>query len=65
MNSVPEPGTAWHWTPSAFTLAKEETPVRGLTAEVDGRVVYVNRQHRFFRVEGSFPGGVIRECFKF
>ena len=27
--------------------------------------IYVTRKRHYFRVEGSFPGGVIRECFKY
>ena len=29
------------------------------------KVVYINRAHRYFTVEFEFPGGKIRESFKF
>ena len=32
---------------------------------VRGKVVYVNRRHRYFTVEYKLTGGRIRESFKF
>lgn len=29
------------------------------------KVVYINRKHRFFTVEFQFPGGAVRESFKY
>ena len=66
MESAPQVGADYRWTPSAFTACPEDKAlIRGLTAQVDGRVIYINREHHYFRAEGSFPGGVIRECFKY
>lgn len=32
---------------------------------VSGKIVYVNRRHRYFTVEYQLAGGKIRESFKF
>lgn len=32
---------------------------------IPGKVVYINRPHRFFTAEFSYPSGSIRESFKF
>lgn len=32
---------------------------------VTGRVVLINRAHRWFLVEAPLGSGVLRECFKF
>lgn len=32
---------------------------------IEGTVVYVNFPHRYFTAEFSFPGGRIRESFKY
>lgn len=29
------------------------------------KIVYINREHRFFTVEFDFPGGKIRESYKY
>lgn len=55
------------WTPTAFRAGDLSLTDRvlGAAGRVDGRVVYVNAEHRYFRAAAAFPGGVIRECFKF
>ncbi len=63
---IPEIGDPWSWTPSAFAQYKE-APLDAFkgAGHVNGRVIYVNREHGWFRAEASFPGGTIRECFHF
>ena len=39
---------------------------RELPQLIPGRIVYINRAHRYFLVEAPLGGGVVlRECFKF
>ena len=63
---IPEIGDPYSWIPSAFTQFRD-VPIDAFKAasRVNGRVVYVNRAHGWFRAEAKFLGGVIRECFKF
>ena len=66
MKDIPEVGEPICWTPAAFTHNTDNSAgVLGLTVRVSGRIVYVNAEHRWYRAEASFPGGVIREGFKF
>lgn len=66
MKEIPEVGEPLCWTPAAFTHNTDNSAgVLGLTVRVSGRIVYVNEAHRWYRAEASFPGGTIRECFKF
>lgn len=63
--SAPEVGAPYRWIPAAFTVYGEDSSgVLGATVYVNGRISYVNEQHLFFRAEAVFPGGIIRECFK-
>lgn len=63
---IPKVGDPWSWTPAAFTNHGDDCAgVLGAVVRVNGRITYVNRAHGFFRAEASFPGGTIRECFKF
>ena len=66
MEISPEVGEPICWVPAAFT--EHNTGVAwklGAADRLSGRIVYVNEAHRWYRAEASFPGGVIRECFKF
>ena len=66
MKDTPEVGDPICWTPTAFTQNSEQTAgILGVTVRVSGRIVYVNEAHRWYRAEASFPGGTIREGFKF
>lgn len=66
MKDTPEVGDPICWTPTAFTHNSASTEyILGSTVRVSGRIVYVNEEHRYCRAEASFPGGTIRECFKF
>lgn len=66
MRDIPEVGDPICWTPAAFTHNSDKTEyILGLTVRVSGRIAYVNEAHRWYRAEATFPGGIIRECFKF
>lgn len=66
MKDIPEVGAPYCWKPAAFSDHSDAVAgILGVTVRLNGRVVYVNEEHRFFRVEARFPGGVLRECFKF
>lgn len=47
--------------PDAFTLI--ENP--DIPVEITGRIVYINPEHRYFRVEAEVNGYTLHECFKF
>lgn len=62
----PDVGDPFSWTPSAFTEhANVTATLLGASVMLHGRVIQVNAAHRWFRVEATCPGGVIRETFKF
>lgn len=66
MIDTPELGAPYCWTPFAFTEHNSGVAgMLGAAVRVSGRIVYINAEHRFFRVEGRCEGGTIRECFKF
>ena len=63
---APRVGDPWCWLPAAFTqFTGQQLALMGAADRLAGRVVFVNEAHRFFRVEAAFPGGLLRECFKF
>ena len=66
---VPELGETRSFVPAAFTdwtTLKALPSLRGRGLTVTGRVVYVNRGHRWCRVEYDLDGcGKGYECFKF
>lgn len=63
---IPDVGDPFSWTPTAFTFgACSRMEHFGAVSRVNGRVVYVNLEHGWFRAEGTIPGGTIRECFHF
>lgn len=56
-----EIGEPVSWVPSCFTLG--DFP--GATQKVNGRVTYINSEHRWYLAEAPCNGRVIREGFKF
>ena len=65
MDSTPEVGDPYSWTPACFINHLPEEAARlGATVRVNGRVIYVNRAHGWFRAEATYAGGTIRECFR-
>ena len=65
-DSIPRVGDPYCWLPSAFTqFTGQQLALMHAADRLAGRVVFVNDAHRLFRVEAPFPGGVLRECFKF
>lgn len=47
--------------PEAFTrIENADIPVK-----ITGRIVYINREHRYFRVKAKVNGYALHECFKF
>ena len=66
MSDTPEVGDPFSWIPAAFTVHTDATSdLLGAAVRLSGRIIYVNAAHRWFRAEARFPGGVLRECFKF
>ncbi len=67
--AFPEIGETRSFVPAAFTdwtTLKALPSLRGRGLTVTGRVVYVNRGHRWCRVEYDLDGcGKGYECFKF
>lgn len=63
----PEIGEPFTWVPSGFCEMEEQHALRvGALRTVTGEVVYVNREHGYYRVRAQLPGGaVLHECFKF
>lgn len=59
-------GDTYSWTPDGFinersgSIAGKELP-----RVVHGRIVFINRAHRFFLAAAELNGHTIRECFKF
>lgn len=64
---TPEIGDEMTWVPSSFYEMAEDHALRvGALRTVTGSVVYVNREHGYYRVRAQLPGGaVLHECFKF
>lgn len=63
-------GDAVAFVPSAFTdfaptTAREVLAKLEAAYTLNGRVIYVNAPHRFYRVEADCFGYAIRESFKF
>lgn len=52
------------WTPAAFEGANGIASI-GRCGEVHGRIVYINRKHRYFTAEADINGYKLRESFKF
>ena len=54
-------GTKITFIPGAFTrIENPDIPV-----EITGRIVYINHEHRYFRVKAEVNGYALHECFKF
>lgn len=49
------------FTPFAFTLHKEP----GMSDKVNGRVIFVHEEHRYFVAAGKVNGAEVRESYKF
>ena len=48
------------------TVQLKPTVVSHMDARtIRGKVVYINRKHRYFTAEFTFPSGKFRESFKF
>ena len=66
---APEIGENRTFIPAAFDEGYQGSRLSSIRPDVDlavtGTVVYVNEAHRWYRAEATFPGGTIREGFKF
>lgn len=51
--------------PSAFFSDPSCFGAAPIITKVTGWVVYVNQEHRFYRVAYKMPGCIGHECFKF
>ena len=62
-----ELGKAYRFVPSAFSGEKEgQAGGRVIPRELTGKIVWINRRHRFFVVEVEIHDRfLLRECFKF
>ena len=66
ISGIPRVGDPYVWIPTAFTCFSDYSQkILGANVKLCGRVIEVSEERRWFRVEAAFPGGVIRECFKF
>lgn len=66
-DGIPEVGDRLSFVPASF-IAFEDQRAERLRAPVmlHGEVVYVNREHGYYRVRAPLPGGGdLFECFKF
>lgn len=64
MNNIPEVGDPYCWEPSSFSdFSENASATLRATTRVSGRIVYVNREHGWFRAEAECNGTLIRECF--
>ncbi len=64
---MPYVGEPYSWKPCAYEGiygAQDLRSARG-TDKLNGRVVYVNREHRYFTAEAQIFGYKLRESFKF
>ena len=62
--SAPDVGQPWRWVrPAVSACSARRRGLRGATTRVNGRIIYVNEEHNWFRAEATFAGGTIRECF--
>ena len=59
-------GDSYDWIPSAFlTLIQSGIRPKACMRALRGRVVYVNRAHRYYTVAADCNGYTLRESFKF
>lgn len=61
----PHVGDKLTFKPSCFMQAVDENQSLGITRSVQGTVVYVNAEHRFYTAEGHCNGYILRESYKF
>lgn len=55
-------GEPYTFTPDAF-VGELATDGERILHQVEGRIVYIHSQHRFFTAEGQVNGHTIRESF--
>ena len=62
-----EIGDKYTWVPSAFEgeLNTQNPKSKRKPCIVTGEVVYIHPERRYFTVEATLPGGIIRESFLF
>ena len=58
---MPKIGQPVRWVPSSFYREQ----FGGVPLRLSGKIVYINRKHRFYTVEALCNGYLIRESFKF
>ena len=58
-------GAPYRFKPAAFSGEKDCGIPTSRVVEVTGRIVYINRPHRYFVVEYKVYDYTLRECFKF
>lgn len=60
-------GEPWSWTPCAYEVQYGEQDSRSIREKncVTGKIVYINRAHRYFIAEAEVYGYKLREGFKF
>lgn len=63
----PQVGDPLPFIPSAFVRYAQEDSrmVKNVPIKLNGRVVYVNREHRYYVVQAQCNGAVLNEAFKF
>lgn len=61
-----ELGEHLSFLPTSFTAYGEIAKrMMGAETRLRGTVVEINREHRWYRVEAEYAGGLLHECFKF
>lgn len=66
--TVPNVGDSVRFSPSAFIKPDDEGDdlySGQLPYQLDGRIVYVNREHRYYIAEALLFGHKLRETFKY
>ncbi len=59
-------GDVYIFLPTSFTAYGEvASRMMGAETRLRGTVVEINREHRWYRVEAEYAGGLLYECFKF
>lgn len=60
-------GAPYHFVPAAFVAEKSGAlpGKKELPRSVTGHICYINRAHRYFRVDYYVNGYHLSECFKF
>lgn len=60
-------GAPYRFVPAAFTGEKSGKIPGGkeVPRSVNGKITYINREHRFFQVTFEVNGYILHECIKF